>query len=310
MDPLSDIFQTLRVRSSLYFRAHLTAPWGLEVPAQDRVARFHIVLDGSCLLGVEGKSEQHLQRGDLAVVPRGAAHTLRADEASQTFALATVLDESAYDGREDLYFGGEGSPTVLVCGHFAFDDNITHPVIDALPAVLHIRATEGHDFRWLDGATQSLGAETRGRPPGWEVVASRVSEILFVQILRAQIGRSETPTAIAAFSDPQLSHALRAIHEDPQRKWNVEALARRAAMSRTAFAVRFREHLGTPPMAYITQWRLQKARIALVDSDETVASIAIDHGYQSEAAFSRAFQRLYGKPPATYRRDLRDAQLR
>lgn len=306
MDPLSDVFRTLRVKSSLYFRARLSAPWGLDVPAQTRVVRFHIVVDGSCLIRVGSGEERLLQRGDLAVVPRGAAHTLRADAESTTHRLADVLDETAYDGTSDLEHGGDGACTVLVCGHFGFDDEVTHPAIDALPSLLHIGASHGHDFGWLDAATRALGGETTKRPPGWEVVVSRVSEILFVQILRSQLADDDdTPSAILAFSDPQLSRALSAVHTDPQRDWDVESLARSSGMSRTSFAVRFRKHLGMPPMAYVTRWRLQRARVALVDGDEVVAAIAAEHGYQSEAAFSRAFQRLYGKPPARYRREFR-----
>ena len=303
MDPLSDVFRTLRVSSSLYFRTHLTAPWGLEVPARPRVARFHIVIDGRCTLEIEGEQPVELMRGDLAVVPRGATHTLRADDQSPVVPLAQALDEAAYNGRNDLRYGGNGPATILVCGHFGFDDDVTHPVIDALPAAMAIRGSREHDFLWLDAATRTLGGETGNRPPGWQVVVARISEVLFIQILRSQMANSTDSSAIAAFGDKRLSRALQAIHETPEQSWDLETLAHRAGMSRTAFAVRFREHLGVPPMAYITQWRLQKARLALVESDEIIASVAAQHGYASEAAFSRAFQRLYGKPPATYRRD-------
>ncbi len=302
MDPISDVFRTLRVRSALYFRTQLTAPWGLEVPAQPRVARFHIVVDGSCLIGLEGR-EVELQRGDLAIVPKGAAHTLRSDAQSGFQPLSEVLEETAYDGSNDLRHGGGGSAAVLVCGHFGFDDDIAHPVVESLPPLLHISAKQGHDFSWLDAATRALGAETAQRLPGWEVIVSRVSEMLFIQVLRIQLSSEDAPTAIAAFSDDRLSHALQAIHESPEEEWDLETLSKKAGMSRTAFAVRFREHLGMPPMAYLTQWRLQKARAALLSSEEIVAAIAAQHGYRSEAAFSRAFHRLYGMPPAAYRKE-------
>ncbi len=303
MDPLTDILHTLRMKGSLYFRTHLTAPWGIAVPAREGVARFHVVIDGSCLLETDGGHQAELRRGDLALVSRGAAHTLQDDKSTRIVPLADVLDDSAYDGSDDLAYGGDGAATTLVCGHFAFDDEVTHPVLDDFPPLLHVNAAQGHHFEWLDQATRALGRETARRPPGWEVVVARASEILFVQVLRSQIASSGTQRAVAAFADEKLSRALQVIHGRPEHPWDLRMLARHAGMSRTAFAVQFRDHLGVTPMAYVTQWRLQKARLALVGSDDNVAAIATRHGYASEAAFSRAFQRQYGKPPARYRRE-------
>jgi AraC-like DNA-binding protein len=303
LDPLSDVLSTLRLHSSIYFRTELGAPWGLDVPALGRVARFHVVVAGRCHVEVPGPGRVALlERGDLALVPHGARHLLRSQAGLETVPLDAALDSSAYDGSGDLRHGGEGERTTMVCGHFAFDDEALHPALAGLEALLHLRAADGYDFTWLDAAARSLGRETAARLPGWKAVVDRAAEILFVQALRSQYARAEAPASLAAFSDARLARCLAAIHAEPEREWTLEQLAATAGMSRTAFAVRFRNLAGLPPMAYVTRWRLQRARRELLDSTDIVAAVAARFGFDSEASFSRAFRRLYGLPPATYRR--------
>ncbi len=301
MDTLSDIFRTLRVQSTLYFRAALSGNWGLAVPPHYPASRFHVVIEGACYITVEGKEPVLLRRGDLAVVPHGAKHVLQSSRDATIVPLQQALDEASFDGYEDLVYGEKGETTTLVCGHFSFEDMASHPIIDSLPPLVHIRAEEGYDFLWLDAATRTLGQETTKRSPGWQVIVDRSAEILFIQILRVQLAQSSS-SVVAAFFDKNLALSLNAIHCQPEKHWSVESLASVAGMSRTAFALRFRELMGKTPMAYVNQWRLQKARVALLESALNVARIAERSGYRSEAAFSRAFHQLYGKPPATYRR--------
>jgi len=302
MDVLSDVFRTLRVRSTLYFRTALHAPWGLEVPVEPRVARFHLVIDGACLIDADPGGRVLLQRGDLALVPNGARHALLSDAGATIVPLERALDETAFDGTTDLCYGGEGPRTTLVCGHFAFADELSHPALATLPPLLHVSAADGHDLRWLDAATRMIGGETADRPPGWEVIVDRVAEIVFVHALRVRLANGEVPTPIAALADEHIARALSEIHAAPERPWSLEDLARSAGLSRTGFAVRFRELMGLPPMAYLTRWRLQRARRELVESSDPITDVAERACYASEAAFSRAFRRLYGTPPATYRR--------
>lgn len=303
-DPLTDVLSTLRMKGTLYFRTDLRGRWGLDVPEHTQAVRFHVVVDGFCYVKVPHTGDTvRMQRGDLVLIPHGARHLLLQSPEAQAVHIQSVLEETAYDGSNDLRYGNGDEQTILVCGHFAFDDEALHPILHQLPSILPIRAREGHDFVWLDSATRSLGQETSQKTPGWEAVVNRVSEILFIQALRTQFGRSDAPPVVAAFADPRMNNALSAIHEDPSRGWSLEGLARRAGMSRTSFAIKFKELLGIAPMAYVSRWRLQYSRRLLLDTDHIVASIAEDCGYASEASFSRAFQRLYGKPPATYRRE-------
>lgn len=300
MDPLSDVFRTLRVGSTLYFRATLGTPFGLEVGQRADVTRFHVVISGSCWATVENNPPVLLERGDLVLVPHGSAHQLKSSPDVQLKALQRALDETRYSGGPEMRYGGNGPEAVLVCGHFQIDDEASHPILERLPELIHVKASEGFDFAWLDAATRSISHEASAQKAGWEVVVDRVSEILFIQVLRAH--RPDSGSAILAFNDEQLMLALRAIHDAPESDFTLQSLAKAAGMSRTSFAVRFRDLMGLTPMAYVTRWRLQRARASLLLNQRSIAALAEEAGYHSEAAFSRAFQRLYGSPPAAYRR--------
>lgn len=305
LDPLSDVLTHLEMRGSLYFRTDLRGEWAVSVPRHPGVARFHVLVSGPCRVQV-GPDAAPLQRGDLVVVPHGAAHMLSDAPGRSPVPLDQVLDATAYDGGKDLRVGEGAEPTVLVCGHFAFADELLHPVLDSLPALIHLRAAEGSDFTWLDAATRAVGKETAERPPGWEAVVDHVTSVLFIQALRGALGRTTRTPAMAAFGDPQLGRALGAIHEQHARPWSLDELARHAGMSRTTFATRFRARMGVSPIAYATRWRMQRARRDLLGSDDIVVAVAERAGYRSEAAFCRAFARFYGTPPATYRKEHRD----
>ncbi len=302
LDSLTDVLMTLRMRGTLYFRTNFRAPWGVEVPARQLVARFHLLIRGEAWIEVGGV-QTRMRRGDLVIVPHGARHFLRDKPERPTILVGRVLDESSYDGTADLCHGGTGESTVLVCGHFSFDDELLHPVLAALPPVVHIEAAQGHDFTWLDAATRTVAAETSKRAPGWEAVVDHVSTILFIQSIRVALTRPELNDRITVFSDQQVGRALDAIHADPTHAWTLREMAQRAGMSRTVFAQRFRDCVGMTAMAYVTRWRLQRARRRLLDTNEIIAAVAGDAGYSSEAAFCRAFQRLYGSPPGAYRRE-------
>ncbi len=299
-DPLADVLATLRMQGTFYFRTDFRAPWGVMVPALPGTARFHIALAGETWVRV-GDALVNMMPGDLVLVPHGVAHALVDSPAQATIPLDEVLRRHPVSPVAALRFGGNGAASELVCGHFHFEDELLHPVVESLPKVVHLSRADGHDFLWLDAATRALAIETENRAPGWSAIVDRVAAILFIQALRATAAENVSPV-LEAFRDPGLAAALAAIHANPADGWTLEALARKAGMSRTSFTQRFRERLGSTPMAYVTRWRLQRARQLLVDSEQPVAAIAAFAGYGSEAAFSKAFARSYGQPPATYRR--------
>jgi len=309
MDVLSDILDLISLRGSLYFRTHFSPPWAVQVPAFEQVARFHFVTRGECWVEVQGQgSSLQLGPGDLVVIPRGAAHVLKDDPARTPATLDDVIEKSGFRGEGALvYGGGEGSAACkLVCGHFAFDAAVQHPLLDALPAYLHIPAAMGVDYTWLESALRFVAHEAEGGQPGSEAILRRLAEIIFVQTLRSLDAEANPALrAISGIMDRRLSGALKAIHSQPGENWSLDSLASEAAMSRTRFAVRFRETIGMTPMEYLTLWRMQVARQLILQSTLPMIEVASRVGYTSESAFNRAFHRQVGRPPGSLRRESR-----
>ncbi|MGF1467368.1 MAG: AraC family transcriptional regulator [Sandaracinaceae bacterium] len=304
MDVLSDVLRVFELSSTLYFRAELSAPFGLAVPPNPGAARFHVALRGECFLTVESAaSPVHLRHGDLALVPHGAPHHLTDRPRRTSQDLERALAEAGFPGHGAFrYGGGEDPSTSLVCGHFAFAREVLHPLLSDLPAVLHFPASEDHGFAWVDDAMRFLSHEVRQDRPGSRVVLERLSEILFIHMLRAYAERAgDRARVLAAIADPQLGRALAAIHEDPARRWSLQELARRAGLSRTLFAERFHALVGQTPMQYLARWRMDVVKAELAASNRSLAEIGMDVGYRSEAALSRAFKRLVGVGPGAYR---------
>jgi AraC family transcriptional activator of mtrCDE len=302
-DVLSDIIATIELRSTLYFRAELTAPFSIMVPEDSNVIRFHVANAGPCYVALETGEHAMMQAGDLVLVSRGAAHVLADAPSERPTALADVLNAAHFDGLGPMEFGGGGSRTSLVCGHFGFGHEIMHPVVASLPPLVHLRGDSDHRYAWLEQLLVYMDRESRARSAAWEEVVKRISEIVFVFVLREFMSRQyQSTAALAALSDPQIGKALSAIHEKPEVEWTVEELAQRAAMSRSIFADRFREALGMTPARYLASWRMHKARALLERSEKSIREIAWEVGYASEPTFNRTFKEQFGAPPGRYRR--------
>lgn len=306
MDVLSDILDALRLRGTLYFSTELSRPWGVRVPALERVARFHLVVRGSCWVRVTGEKEPvHLQSGDLALIPHGAEHVLADTPDTPCRTVDEVVEAAGFSGEGALVYGGpdEGRPTRLVCGHFAFDEGFDHPLLAQLPPALVVRWEESVRDSPLEDAFRFITREVAEGDPGYQAVVRRLSEVLFVQAVRFWAERARPDEGLlAALHHPGLGRALAAIHGDPAGDWTLETLARKAAMGRTTFAERFRNVVGETPHQYLTLWRVQRARRLLAESSLPLARIAARVGYESPASFSRAFKRTVGRSPGSYRR--------
>jgi len=308
LDLLSDILTRLSLRGTLYFRTSFTEPWGVRVPAFRDVARFHFAHRGEALVRVIGQSAPvTLAQGDLAIVPHGTAHVLscRHTGPDEALPLDDVLARSGFPGHGTLVWGGEGSPrdTQLICGHFALAEGSRHILLDRLPPLIHLRGYGEEAGPWLEATLKVIGAEAGGARLGGDLIALKMSEAIFAQAIRAHIEQAAIADGgVAGFADPHLSRALSAFHRDPAADWTVATLAREAGLSRTGFAERFAARLGTTPMAYVTSWRMQIAREALVARGLSVAEAAEISGYASESAFSRVFKKEIGVPPAVFRR--------
>lgn len=307
LDLLSDVLSRLAIRGTLYFRTAFTAPWGVEVPPFENVARFHFVMRGDCLVRVAGRDEPVLlAQGDLVIIPHGAGHSLyskRAD-ASQILPLDRVLEESGYTGEGVLIHGGDEDhqETQLICGHISYGRDLRHPIFEELPPFIHIRNYDAAAGPWMEATLRVIGEEAGRVRIGGDLIALKMSEAIFTQAIRTFLeSREAEMVGLSGFSDPHLARALSAFHKNPADSWSVESLAREAGLSRTGFAMRFSEKMGITPMQYLTRWRVQIACQALSESRVSTVEIAALAGYASEAAFARVFKKDVGLTPAAYR---------
>ncbi len=311
MDVLSDILDTLRLRGTLYFATEFHRPWGLRVPAHRRVARFHLVARGACWVRVVGRAEPVLlEAGDLILVPHGAEHVLADTPDTPCRTVDEVVKAAGFTGHGALVLGGEdtGAPTRLVCGHFEFDEELDHPLLGQLPPAVVVNWEREVRDAPLEDAFRFIVREVQAGRPGHTAVVRRLSEVLFLQAVRAWAARARPEQGVLpALADPRLSSALAAIHEDPAAPWTIGTLSRRAAMGRSAFAERFRRVTGETPLRYLTRWRVQRAKRLLAESDLPLERIAELVGYESAPSLSRVFRRVAGATPGRWRSDRRAA---
>lgn len=305
MDILDDILDTLDLRGALYFRTDFTGPWAVSVPKFGSAARFHLVMQGQLHVTTACGAHLALGPGDLVMVPHGWNHVL-ADRPGRTAApLETVLEDAGYDGQGVLRVGpgDDSAATQILCGHFTFRERADHPILRALPD--HILLTAAMRLRepLLDEMLRLAARRAFSDRLGSAAAITRLSEIVFIEVLRAGIAQSaQLSTLMEAFRDRQIGRALELIHAEPEKNWTVESLASAVAMSRSRFAERFRDLVGMGPVSYISDWRLQKALAMLERSQSNIQEIAGRAGYMSAAAFTRAFAGKFGLAPSEYRR--------
>lgn len=308
MDALSDVLSAVRLVGSLYFTTEFKPPWGVRVPAYGRVARFHVVLKGSCWVSTDdGEPPTLLESKDLIFVPHGASHTLSDAPDTPCVDVDRVVETAGFRGDGPLIIDGvdERAPARLLCGHLEFDESIDHPLFTGLPSRIVVRQSERVDSSEIDDLIRVVAHEIQSELAGGAAVLRRISEVLFVQAVRRWVDeRSESAGILAAMSDRSVGRGLTAMHERLEQSWTLAALAREAGMSRTAFARRFREMVGMTPMQYLALWRMQKARELLGQTALTVEAVAARVGYTSLPAFSRAFKQWVGEPPGQFRRRL------
>ena len=300
-DTLSDVLRSLRVRSTVFCLALMDAPWGFDVPAR-QVASFHLVLEGRGLLEVEGERPLDIGAGDLVLLPHGDAHAVRDRLDTPATAIAGLAPET--ETSWEVHAGSGGARTELLCGGFVLES--AHPLLSSLPSVVRIAGRAGRPVEWHEASVRLLRGEMPACPPGAEEVVTRVTDVLLAQAIRSYLlADRDGYHPVAALGDAQIGAAVRLIHAEPARPWTVSDLAKRVALSRSAFSARFRELTGESPMRYLTRFRLARAAELLRSADNSLAEIARACGYGSEASFSRAFHRWFGSTPGNYRRRAR-----
>jgi AraC-like DNA-binding protein len=299
MDPLSDVLSLLKPRS---YKAG-----GFD--AGDISVRFgkhdgikcYAVVSGACWLEVEGVADPvRLSAGDCFLLPRGWPFRLASDLSLPPIE-AMVMLQGKPNGAMASYNGGGKS--TIVGGHFALDGKYANLLLAVLPPVVHIRNDAGREvLRWC---VERMMQELRAPQPGGFLVVQHLAHLMLVQALRLHLeeGTGGGVGWLFALADRQMAAAITAMHDDPAHRWTLQALAARAGMSRTSFALKFKERVGKSPMDYLTHWRMLLAGDRLVNSADPISGIALSVGYESESAFSTAFKRIMGRSPRQHGRD-------
>jgi AraC-like DNA-binding protein len=319
-DVLSDVLRTVRLTGALFFLVDASAPWVVEVPSGTALApvimprsqvviSYHVVRRGACWGALVGGAPVRLEPGDVLVFPHGDAYVMSLDPAmSGGPDHVEVMSFMRQMSRGELPFtvpeGGGGAERMhLVCGFLGCDVRPFNPLLTTLPRLLHVRRDAGSPGDSLDQLLEFTVAESREKRAGGECVRLRLSELMFVEVVRRHLDALpvEHTGWLAGLRDEAVGRALALLHERPAQAWTLEALARETGLSRSALADRFSHFVGQPPMQYLTRWRLQLAARLLADSTAKVASVALEVGYESEAAFSRAFKKAAGASPAAWR---------
>ena len=302
-DPLGETLHLLRLSGILYCRSELTAPWGISMPPMAGYMMFHIVTAGRCWLEVEGEPPRLLEQGSLSLVPHGIGHTLKSDPDSSITPLFDIPVEPLSERYEYMRHGGGGELAQLTCCVIRFDQAIAQQFISLLPKVLYIDAWRDDEHHWIQSTVRLIASEAKEVRPGGETVMTHLADILMIQALRYWIDHSPEADQgwLAALRDRYIGRALALIHRQPGFAWSVAGLASQVGMSRSAFAARFSLLVGQSPMQYLTYWRMQRARIELSETKKSTGEIAESVGYQSEAAFGRAFKNVFGQTPGTFR---------
>lgn len=321
MDPVTDIFETMHVSSVIHSRLEVTAPWGLKREAAlgekvmgaassmggpSQLAHFGVVSRGNCSLTVEGILDPlSLTGGDCFLLAPGSAYVLSDNPRTRPRSFCEVLPR---DNTHVIHYGGGGAATTIISGWFRFSVTTVKFLNRLLPKLILVKADQAQSLA-LHTTLRLLAAEMTDASPGSDVVLNRLADILFIQCVRAHISSSSDTCKsgwLRAIFDPQIGAALKAMHERVDAPWSVKSLATAAGMSRSSFAQRFKDVVGETPLEYLTNWRMHKAIGLLQQGERKLIEVAKSTGYDTDAAFSKAFKRVMGVAPKAYRRSGRE----
>lgn len=294
MDALSNILRLLNLRASVYFHSSFCGSWSIDGD-NDYRATFHLIARGNCWLHMPDLDRTIVLRGgDLIVFPRDTRHSISSSQSPEEASMAP---------SPPLQPETDEPATSLICGYFDFGSPQANPILDAMPDLIHIKNEDPARTSMLDTVLRFITTETESAQPGADVIVDKLSEVLFIHVIRAYMQQTGIKTGLlAALSDSKLGNAIRLIHEDPAYHWSVSNLAEKAGMSRSAFANHFQAVAGITPMQYVTNWRMQTAFEQLRTTKDSVALIAEHSGYQTEASFRKAFKKQIGIGPGAVRR--------
>jgi AraC-like DNA-binding protein len=321
VDPLSEVLSAIRLTGAVFLDMELRAQWSyLTAPARmiadalmpdaGHVIPYHLVTQGTCYARLLDGDPVELHAGDLILFPAGDRHVLAtASEAALRLKPIDItgesLDKFLKRGQiAALRTQGAGDATRIVCGFLACDRRLAEPILLSLPRMLRVSMRDGGTAAWVQSSIRYSVAESASSRPGSAVVLARLSEVLFAEAIRLYMDELPPATSgwLAGLRDRYVGRALALLHEQPAHPWTVYELAGKVGLSRSALSQRFGALIGMPPMQYLARWRTSLAATLLRDADSAVIRVATEVGYESEAAFNRAFKREFGLPPATWRK--------
>jgi len=313
-DPFSEALRSVQLSGAIFLDAELSAPWGfasppaseaapLLAPSAEHLILFHLLVDGEATARIPGQGSVALAAGDIAVLPRGDAHELWNGRVAALTDSSVLLPRILGGALASERGGGGGRVTKFICGYIGCERQATRLFLSGLPPLFKVNIRGDSSGAWLESAIRHLASEREPAGAGRSALLAKLAEALFIETLRrymAELPRQRSGW-LAAARDPAVGRALGAIHREPAHAWTVASLAQRAGMSRTIFSERFTRLLGEAPLTYVARCRMQLGARLLETTDDTVLQVAMNAGYESEAAFNRAFKREFDLPPARYR---------
>lgn len=316
MDALSYALNAVHMTGAIFYYAECSAPWGFAVPALQQVAHtlapgaerlvpYHLVTEGRALVKFEDGTEVQLETGDVVIIPLGDAHSVSNGRPTELIDSGKSLGRFLAGDLRTMRLGGGGEQTRFICGYFGCERHADRLFLAGLPKMIRINARDDATGKWLEDSIRYLVSEAARSRPGQSVLLSKMAEALFVETLRRYMERlpPEQVGWLAAARDRTVGSALALLHQQPAVSWTVDEIATRVGTSRSVLTERFARFLGEPPLTYLARWRLQLAARLLKQGARPIAQIAFEVGYESQAAFNRAFKREFGIAPGRYRKE-------
>jgi AraC-like DNA-binding protein len=320
MDVLSEVLKVVKLHGAMFYNGEFSSPWSFCSPASATIAPYlapsarhvivyHLLTQGRAFARLVDGERISLETGDIVIFPHGDAHILENGPATKSVDMAKEIARIVAQGLKLSRLGGGGEVTKFVCGFMACEPRLSQVFLSGLPPVFKVSIRNDASGRWLENSIRFSVNEADASRAGGEAVLAKLSEVLFVETLRTYIAHlpPEQTGWLAGARDAEVGRSLALIHRNPEQPWTIASLAKEAGVSRSVLAERFRHFLNEPPMAYLTRWRLQLGAQMLVSTSYSVAQVASEVGYESEAAFNRAFKREFETPPARFRSQSRSA---
>jgi len=314
MDVLSEVLKVVKLQGAMFYNGEFSSPWSFCSPPSHRVAPYvtkgashviiyHLLTEGQASARLVDGERISLEAGDIVIFPHGDEHFIENGPPTKPVDMMKELARIFSQGLKLSRSGGRGEVTRFVCGFMACEPRLSQVFLSGLPRLFKVKIRNDESGRWLENSIRFSVNEADASRAGGEAVLAKLSEVLFVETLRAYIAKlpAEQTGWLAGARDLEVGKTLALMHRHPAQPWTIAALASEAGVSRSVLAERFRHYLNETPMAYLTRWRLQLGAQMLTSTNYSVAQIASEVGYESEAAFSRAFKREFSVPPARFR---------